>query len=85
MNYDYQFKLKITNDEIILHISNLQGQKETFNATLNMQSKPLTKFNLHRCLKQYPLLTYKVVFLIHWHALKLWLKGVPFHSHPETK
>ena len=30
-----------------------------------------------------PLLTAGVVWRIHWQALKLWLKGVPFHGvHP---
>lgn len=85
MNYDYQFNLKKTNEDIILHISNRQDQKVTFNATLSMSSKPLTKNNLHACLRRYPLLTQKIVSLIHWHALKLCLKGVPFHSHPKTK
>jgi DUF1365 family protein len=25
----------------------------------------------------------KVVIGIYWHALKLWLKGAPFYSHPK--
>ena len=34
------------------------------------------------CAVKYPLLTLRVIFLIHWHALRLWLKRVPFFSKP---
>jgi DUF1365 family protein len=27
---------------------------------------------------KYPLLSLKIIGLIHWHALRLWLKRVPF-------
>jgi DUF1365 family protein len=27
-------------------------------------------------------MTLQVVFAIHWQALRLWLKGVPVHTHP---
>mgnify|MGYP001815486775 CR=1 FL=1 len=30
-----------------------------------------------------PLQTAKVLGAIHWHALKIWLRGVPFHRKPE--
>jgi DUF1365 family protein len=33
-------------------------------------------------LVKYPLMTARVVAAIHWQALRLWLKRVPFHSHP---
>jgi len=29
------------------------------------------------------LLTLMIIFRIHWQALKLWLKKIPFHSKPE--
>jgi len=28
---------------------------------------------------KYPFLTLKVIGLIHWHALRLWLKKIPVH------
>ena len=31
---------------------------------------------------RYPLMPVRVVLLIHWQALRLWLKRVPFHRKP---
>ena len=43
---------------------------------------PITAQSLRRALWGYPLMTIGVVARIHWHALQLWLKRVPFFSKP---
>lgn len=42
----------------------------------------LTDRTLVRALVRYPLFAFAVIARIHWHALKLWLKRVPFFSKP---
>jgi DUF1365 family protein len=32
---------------------------------------------------RHPLMTFKVIAAIHWHALRLWLKGARFHKRPK--
>ncbi|MGE3318925.1 MAG: DUF1365 domain-containing protein [Candidatus Berkiella sp.] len=85
MDYEYRFKLKKTEDQIILHIENVHDGRITFDATLSMLSMPFSQKNIHTLLKRHPLLTHKTIALIHWHAIKLWFKGVPFHPHPKTQ
>jgi hypothetical protein len=46
------------------------------------ERRPLTDGTLARLLARYPLMTVQVVAAIHWEALKLWLRGAPFHHEP---
>lgn len=48
---------------------------------LDLVRRPLTDRNLLRVLLRNPLVTYKTTALIHWHALRLWLRGAPFLRH----
>jgi uncharacterized protein len=44
--------------------------------------EPLSSASARRALWRYPMMTLGVIFLIHWHALRLWLKRVSFFSKP---
>ncbi len=51
--------------------------------TMHGTAQPLTSRTALRAFLSHPLMTIGVVGRIHWHALKLWLKHVPFFTKPE--
>lgn len=53
-------------------------------ASLDLTRRPLTDRHLVRMLLRDPVITHKTTLLIHWHALRLWLRGARFHRHREV-
>lgn len=82
MGYEYKMNFKIDDKNIVVHMESYQGEKKHFDATLSLDAKRLMS---RRFMLRHSLMTYKVTAAIYWQALKLWLKGVPFHTHPAKK
>ncbi|EAR07642.1 DUF1365 domain-containing protein [Reinekea blandensis] len=84
MQYDWRFKTPEQPDNLI-HLENWQHGKKVFDATLMLKPKPITPSSVRSTLIRFPWMTVTVASGIYWNALKLWLKGVPFYSHPNKK
>jgi DUF1365 family protein len=58
------------------------GEEKVFDATMNLQRRPITAGTLAWALLRFPWMTGQVVFGIYWQALRLWMKGTPIFDHP---
>lgn len=83
MDIDYEWSFSMKDNAVLIHMVNLQGTAQLFNATLDLQRMEITPSRLNRLLISYPFMTLKVIAAIYWNALLLKLKRVPFYSHPE--
>lgn len=55
-----------------------RGEALTLLAGFRLERRPLTTAQLVRTLVRHPLITLTTIGLIHVHAVRLWLRGVPF-------
>ncbi len=62
-------------------INERQGDAPVLATSLVLERHRLTDRSLLRMLLRHPLITHRTMALIHWHALRLWRRGVPFQRH----
>jgi DUF1365 family protein len=82
--YDWRFSVPTHADRerLTVHMQNMQGKQKSFDATLDLQRREITGWSLATTLASFPAMTVTVIVGIYWQALRLWLKRMPFHSHP---
>jgi hypothetical protein len=68
-------------DGLRLAIDLRQAGQSLLSTSLVLRRRPLTNRMLLRFLLRHPLVTQKTIGLIHWHGLRLWLRGAPFFRH----
>jgi DUF1365 family protein len=82
MDMKYDFRTLLADDRISIAIRGSDAEGALINAALVGKAAAFSPANLLRGLLQYPLVTVKVTAAIHWHALRLWLKGIPVRTKP---
>lgn len=74
----FDFRLRAPGEALSIRIDDFAGADRTLVSTLAGRARPLTDGALALFVFKYPLLTLRVVALIHWHALRLLLKKLPW-------
>ena len=81
LDLHFDFKLKVPGDHLDIHIDDRSGATgpQVLLSALTGHRCPLTTSRLLWLTLKFPLITLKVIFLIHWQAFRLWLRRLPFH------
>jgi DUF1365 family protein len=82
MDAVYDFDFAPIGDRLSITIRESEAGVHFFDAHLRGRRMPFTGRSLARVLFRYPLLTLRVIAAIHWEALRLYIKGAPFHRQP---
>ncbi len=83
MKIDYDWSFSQPEERLIVHMKNHSNGDVLFDATLTLRQRPITGGTLSGVLIRYPLITTRIVIAIYYQALRLWLKKVPFVTHPD--
>ena len=70
-------------DRLGLAIHVHKGAEPVLETSLALKRRPLNGPELFRCLVRHPAMAAQVTARIHWQAIKLWCKRVPFFAHPD--
>lgn len=78
----YEFRFVYGPEKVGVWIDHHDDDGLLLTTSLVGKRHALTSLALLRCFFRYPLVTFKVIGLIHYQALKLFLKGVRYHVKP---
>jgi len=79
---NYRFRFMRTDDRVVARIDHDDDDGALLQTSVSGRLAPLTPAAARAAFFGMPLMTLSVVARIHWQALKLWRKRVPFFSKP---
>ncbi len=84
---EYRFRFMRTADgsRTVVRIDHDDAQGPLLQTSVSGELKDATAGELRRAFWRFPLMTLGIVARIHWHALRLWAKRVPFHNRPAAR
>ncbi|MEQ8745541.1 DUF1365 domain-containing protein [Pyruvatibacter sp.] len=85
MAASYSFALDDPAQTIGVHIREADEDGSFLLATFDGTARSFTTSRLVQAFFRYPLMTVKIIGAIHFEALRLWLKGVPYFARPAQK
>ena len=84
VNGRYRFRFMRTGERVVARIEHDDEAGPLIITSVGGRLEPLSRSAVVRACLRMPLMTLGVTWRIHWHALRLWRKRVPFFSKPEA-
>ncbi len=84
MHQQYHFTFTESDERLSIVINEYENNQLHLVANLTATLQKLTNQGLLNAFFSVPLVSFKIITLIHWHALKIWLRGGKFHSYDKT-
>jgi hypothetical protein len=79
LTLQFDFRLRVPEQGLDIRVDDYDGEHRVLRSGLRGQRRTLSDSRLLWFALKYPLLTLKVIGLIHWHAWRLWRRGLPWH------
>lgn len=82
MDLEYHFLLSEPRSRLSIYMDVHDGGGKIFDAALALQWREWNAPEIRRALLRFPWMTAKVIAAIHWQAVRLFVKRIPFFPHP---
>lgn len=83
MDMKYQWEFDVNPEGLKVKMNVHKDNVNVMNVYLHTKITPVMENNINRFALRSPFQPWKMALGIYWQAFKLWVKKVPFHSHPE--
>jgi len=81
----YRMLYSLPGERIGVKMENIENDKKIFDVSMLMHKRSITAMRLFWLGLKYPVYSFKVFAGIYFQALKLYLKKVPYHPHPDRQ
>ncbi len=78
------WKFSLPSDKLNMTVNSVKGDNNELVTSLVGEKREIKKFTFLYLQMRYPMITFMIIFRIHFQALKLWLKKVPFRDKAKT-
>jgi len=85
LEQSYDWQLPEPGEALSVEMVNREKGSEVFRVRLGLRRRAYSPAALRRASWLQPLMAWKVHAAIYWQALRLWVKGTPFHLHPAKR
>ena len=79
---DYFFRFSLSESKLTAIVNHHDDEGLLLSTSLMGNNKDLSSWNCLKFFLFFPLVTFKIIMLIHFEAFRLWLKKVPFFTKP---
>lgn len=80
LDVSFDFTLHPPGEKLSVQIDDYEAGQRTLTSALTGVRQPLTDARLAWFSVKYPFITLRIIALIHWHALRLYLKRIPWFA-----
>jgi DUF1365 family protein len=77
LDAEFDFRFQVPGDDLKLYITDYEGEERIIATSLVGKRRELTDARLAWYAVRFPLITLRVIGLIHWQAFRLYLKKIP--------
>jgi uncharacterized protein len=84
LTLQFDFRLRVPDEALDIRVDDYDAERRVLRSALRGARRPLSDARLLWYALEFPLMTLQVIGLIHWHALRLWLRGLPWHRKADS-